>query len=87
MRDLFEAIASWAFFALLGAGLAVAILFVLAFIFNQISKTLPDKKCAIEFSNGSKFEAINCSIYRDSTNLDCKGINYSMYAVKSWECK
>jgi hypothetical protein len=62
-------------------------LFLLAFIFTSLPKLKPETKCVIEFSDGSKRQASNCDMYRDSTNLDCNEINYSMYAVKSWECK
>jgi|LakMenEpi03Aug12_release.lakeMendotaPanAssembly.Ray.scaffolds.fasta_scaffold447128_4 hypothetical protein len=65
----------------------VVVLFLLAFIFTSVSKLKPETKCIIEFSDGLKRQASNCDIYRDSTNLDCNEINYSMYAVKSWECK
>jgi hypothetical protein len=86
-RDLFKSIVVAILVISTGIGLALSILFVLSLIFSQLNKVFPEKKCAIEFSDGSKVQAVNCDIYRDSTNLDCAGINFSMYAVKSWKCK
>ena len=87
MRDLFEAIGVGIIVTIIGIGVAVSVLFALGFIFKLLSKALPEKKCAIELYDGSKVQSANCDIYRYSTSLDCAGINFSMYAVKSWRCK
>jgi len=87
MRELIEDIGSFIAYAILALSMVAILLFVLAFIFQSIKKFAPKQYCVIQFTDGSNAQAVGCDMYRDSTNLECDGTNYSMYAVKSWECK
>lgn len=87
MRDILEDIGSWIIYAIIAVSFIGVFLFAIAFVFHWVSKFKPAQSCIIEFTDGSKAQETDCDIYRDSTNLECIGANYSMYAVKSWSCK
>jgi hypothetical protein len=87
MKDLFRAIGIGLVLATIGIGAALAILFALGLMFNQLPKSRFEKHCTIEFSDHSKTQAKNCVTYRDSTSLNCNEGNFSMCAIKSWACK
>jgi hypothetical protein len=45
-------------------------------------------ECVIELSDGSKVEDKSCMWWNRSNTLSCADHKrYSMFAVKSWECK
>jgi hypothetical protein len=46
-----------------------------------------ETQCTIQFLDNSEIQATSCDAYRDSTALDCSDKNYSLYNIKSWECK
>lgn len=91
-RDSFASIVAnigaFLIFLIIVVGGICAFLFALKLLFQALSSFQTITQCRIEFIDGSVTEATSCDKYRDDTSLECgNGKKYSVYAVKSWECK
>jgi hypothetical protein len=63
----------------------IVILFVIGMA-KLVTQTGSD--CVIHLSDGSKEEAQSCMWWSKSNTISCAGSKrYSLFAVKSWECK
>ena len=69
--------------------LILAVVAVVLLLFGVVKLTGRSRtECAIELSNGSKVEAKGCFWWNKSNTISCDNHkNYSVFAVKSWECK
>lgn len=81
IADLFKAV------FVLASG--IVIVFAGLVVYFTISRNMTSSsKCKIEFVDSSQIEAVGCFAYRDDINLRCDGGKaYSLYGVKSWQCR
>lgn len=87
-RDSFERVGTLIVCLILVPGGICAFLYMLKFLFQVLAPYQTITQCRIEFIDGSVTEATSCTKWRDDTSLECgNGKKYSVYAVKSWECK
>lgn len=88
LSDFLESCAGFFAWLVLVVGGICMFLYTLKFLFQVLAPYQTVTQCVVEFVDGSVTQATSCAKWRDGTSLECgKGKKYSIYAVKSWECK
>jgi len=88
MKGTFEQFAGFILYAMLLPIGIFGFWYALSFLFQALAIFQTKTDCIVEFIDGSKIKATSCDMWRDSTVLECGNRkSYSVYAVKSWECK
>lgn len=88
IRNLIGGIGEFFAWAVLAVGGACMFLYVLKFLFQVLAPYQTVTHCVVSFIDGSVTQATSCTKWRDDTSLECgNGKKYSIYAIKSWECK
>jgi hypothetical protein len=68
----------------------VLLVFIVAIVVIGFAKlvTQTGSDCVIQLSDGSVEKAESCTWWSKSNTISCAGSKrYSLFAVKSWECK
>lgn len=88
MKDMFMAFVEVCLIFILSIGGIGCFIYLLHILFIALAPYAIQTKCVIEFADKSKVEAVSCDTWRNDTYLDCaNGKRFSLYGVKSWECK